>query len=101
MLIWCDVIVNACVTVANSWPQSLISVAKMTVINSPGQRNYMGEVSRLLIASPGLRLLETFYFIVFSSLVGLMHPISVLFFFFKCYHLIFLYYSSDGCHSVV
>ena len=74
VLIWCNVIVNAHVTVANSWPQSFISVARMTVINSSGQRNYMGEVSRLLAASPGPRLMETFLLIVFCSLVGIDAP---------------------------
>ena len=33
-------------------------------------QNYMGEVSRLLIASPRPRLIETFILIIFSSLVG-------------------------------
>ena len=62
-------------------------------------QNYMGEVSRLLIASPGLRLMETFILIIFSSLVGNDAPYSV--YFLKCYYLIFHYLSSDGCHSVI
>ena len=47
----------------------------MAVINGSGQQNYMGEVSRLLIASPGPRLMETFFLILFSSLKGMMHHI--------------------------
>ena len=31
----------------------------------------MGEVSRLLIASPGVRQMETFFLILFSSLIGI------------------------------
>ena len=34
----------------------------------------MHKVSRLLIASPGLRLMETFFPIVFSSLIGIDAP---------------------------
>ena len=51
----------------------------MAVINSSGQQNYMGEVSRLLIASPGLRLMETFFLILFSSLIGIDTPYSFLY----------------------
>ena len=39
----------------------------------------MGEVSRLLIASPRLRQMETFFLIVFSSLVGIDAPYFCLF----------------------
>ena len=44
----------------------------MAVINSSEQWNYMGEVSRLLIASPRQGLMETFFpfFNQFSSLIG-------------------------------
>ena len=34
----------------------------------------MGEVSRLLIASPRLRPMETFFLILFSSLIGIDAP---------------------------
>ena len=34
----------------------------------------MSEVSRLLVTSPGLKLMETFLLIVFSSLVGIDAP---------------------------
>ena len=44
------------------------------VVNSSGQWNYMGEVSRLLVASPIQRLMETFFLIVFSSLIGIDAP---------------------------
>ena len=50
----------------------------MAVINSSGQWNYMGEVSRLLIASPRPRLMETFFLILFSSLIGIDVPYSFL-----------------------
>ena len=62
-------------------------------------QNYMSEVSRLLIASPGPRLMETFILIIFSSLVGSDAPYSVHFL--KYYHLIFHYPSSDGCCTVM
>ena len=44
------------------------------VVNSSGQWNYMGEVSRLLIASPRLRLMEMFFLILFSNLIGIYVP---------------------------
>ena len=74
VVIWYNVIVNAHVTVAISWPQSFVSVARMAVINSSGQQNYMGEVSRLLASSPRPRPMEAFLLIVFSSLVGIDAP---------------------------
>ena len=50
-------------------PQNIHYVwAKMAVINSSGQWNYMGEVSRLLIASPRQGLMETFFFVCFFLL---------------------------------
>ena len=100
VLIMCNVVVNAGVTVATPGLK-FISVATKTVRNSSGQQNYMGEVSRVLIASPGPRLMETFLLIVFSSLKGIDAPYFCLFFFFKYYYLIFYYYSSDGCCSVM
>ena len=36
----------------------------MAVMNSSGQWNYMGEVSRLLIASPRQGLMQTFFLFV-------------------------------------
>ena len=42
--------------------------------NNSGQWNYMGEVSRLLVASPRPRLMETFFFILFSSLIWIDAP---------------------------
>ena len=36
-------------------------VPEWQVVNNSGQWNYMGEVSRLLIASPGPRLMEMFF----------------------------------------
>ena len=44
------------------------------VVNSSGGWNYMGKVSRLLVASPGLRLMEKFFLILFSSLIGIDAP---------------------------
>ena len=61
--------------------------------------NYMGEVSRFLVSSPRLQIMETFILIIFSSLVGCDAPYSVHFL--KYYHLVFHYLSSDGCCSVV
>ena len=55
------------------------SVARMAVINSSWQQNYMGEVSRLLVASPRPRLMETFFLILFSSLIGIDVPYSFLY----------------------
>ena len=61
------------------------------VVNSSGQQNYMGEVSRLLIASPRPRLMKTFFLIVFSSLIGIDAPyllnniIIILFLIIICY----------------
>ena len=52
----------------------------MAVINSSGQQHYKGEVSRLLIASPIQRLMETFFLILFSSLIGIDAPYSFLYF---------------------
>ena len=80
VIIWCNVIVNPCVTVAISSPQSFVSVARVAVINISGQGNYMGEVSRLLVASPGLRPMETFLLIVFSGLIGLDAPYYCFYF---------------------
>ena len=68
--------VKSHVTVAISWPSKFVSVARMAVINSSGQWNYMGEVSRLLIASPGPRPMETFVLILFSCLIGIDAPYS-------------------------
>ena len=44
------------------------------VVNSSGQWNYIGEVPRLLVASPRLKLMETFFLIVLSSLIGIDAP---------------------------
>ena len=73
-----------------------MKVIKQTSLDD---QNYMGEVSRLLITSPGLRLMETFILIIFSSLVGCdaLYSVHLL----KYYHLIFHYLSSDGCCCVV
>ena len=69
----------------------LKSELEWQVVNNSGQQNYMGEVSRLLVASPGLRLMETFFLIVFSSLMGIDAPyllintiIIILFFIIIC-----------------
>ena len=43
------------------------SVVRMTATNRFWVPNYMGEVSRLLIASSRLRLMETFMLNVFST----------------------------------
>ena len=43
-----------------------------------GYQNYMGEVSRLLIASPRLRLMECL-FLIFSHPVGIDAPYFCLF----------------------
>ena len=59
----------------------------------------MGEVSRLLVASPRPRLMETFFLILFSSLIGIdVHPIP---FYINIIVLIFHCYFSDDCCSVV
>ena len=60
-------------------------VLEWQVVDNLGQWNYMGEVSRLLIASPGPRPMETFFLILFSSLIGIDAPyflnnIIILFF---------------------
>ena len=53
----------------------LKSELKWQVVNNSGQWIYMGEVSRLLVASPGLRLMEMFFFLIlFSSLMGIDAP---------------------------
>ena len=69
----------------------LKSELEWQVVNNSGQQNYMGEVSRLLVASPGPRLMEWFFCIVFSSLIGIDAPylliniiIIVLFFVIIC-----------------
>ena len=41
----------------------------------------MGEVSRLLVASPRPRLMETFFLILFSSLIGIDAPYSLFYIF--------------------
>ena len=55
------------------------SWARMAVINSSWQWNYMGKVSRLLIASPRPRLMETFFLILFSSLIGIDAPYLLIY----------------------
>ena len=55
-------------------PQNLKLEPEWQVVNSSGQWNLMGEVSRLLVASPGLRLMETFFLNLFSSLIGIDVP---------------------------
>ena len=77
-----------------------VSVARMAVINSPGQQNYMGEVSRLLFASPRPRPMETFLLILFSSLVGIDAPYSC-YKFLILFHLVFYHYFPHDCHSVM
>ena len=48
------------------------------LINDSGQRNYISEVSRLFIASPRLRPMETFFLILFSSLIGIDAPYLII-----------------------
>ena len=75
------------------------SVARIAVINSSGQQIYMGEVSRLLITSPRLRLMETFFLILFPSLIGIDAPYSFLYI-----NIIISFshhYFPDDCHSVM
>ena len=52
----------------------LKSELEWQVVNSSGQWNYIGEGSRLLIALPRPRLMETLFLIVFSSLIGIDVP---------------------------
>ena len=59
---------------SNFLASKFVSVAGLAVTSSSGQWNYMGEVSRLPIASPRLRPMETFLLLVFSSLVGIDAP---------------------------
>ena len=51
----------------------LKSELEWQVVNNSGQQNYMGEVPRLPIASPGPRLMEMF-FLVLSTLMGIDTP---------------------------
>ena len=67
------------------------------VVNSSGQRDYMGEVSRVLVASPGPRLMETFFLNLFSSLIGIDAPYLL----YELYYPVLHYYSLDGYHNVV
>ena len=53
-------------------------VPEWQVINNSGQWTYMAEVSRLLVASPRLRPMKTFFFILFSSLIGIDAPYLLL-----------------------
>ena len=63
------------------WQQpQFVSVAGLAVISSSGQWNVMGEVSRLPVASPGPRPMETFLLVVCSSLVGSNAPYSFFIF---------------------
>ena len=94
----CDV-VNAWLTVAIV-ASNLSVFVRITVTNSFGSRNYMGEVSRPLVVSPRLSLMETFFLSVFCSLVGIDAP-YFCFIVLKYYYLIFHYYSSDGCCNVM
>ena len=71
----------------------------------------MGEVSRLLVASPRLRPMETFLLILLSSLIGFDAPYFFLFFVYMSVRyllsltlsLFFLVSSSDGfiCCSII
>ena len=54
---------------------------KWALSSKSGQWNYMGEVSRLLIASSRLRPMETFFLILFSSLMGIDASYFLLLFF--------------------
>ena len=66
----------------------LKSELEWQVVNSSGQWNYMGEVSRLLVASPRPRLMEMF-FLIFSSLIGIDAPyllINIIILFFIIIH---------------
>ena len=68
----------------------LKSEPEWQVVNSSGKQNYMGDVSRLLVASPRPRVMEMFFLIVFSSLIGIDAPylliniIIILFFIIIC-----------------
>ena len=55
-------------------PQNLKLAPEWQVINNFGQWNYMGEVSRLLLASPRPRPMETFFLFYFPSLIGIDAP---------------------------
>ena len=79
---------------------NLSSVVELIVAKQIfGYQHYMGEVSRLLIASPRLRLMETFILDIFSCLVGIDAPHFCLFSLY--YYFIFHHHTVDGCHSVV
>ena len=68
---------------SNFLASKFVSVARIAVIRSSGQQNYMGEFSRLPIASSRLRPMETFLLILFSSLIGIGAPYSFLYYIFN------------------
>ena len=59
----------------------------------------MGEASRLLVVSPGLRPMEAFFLILFFILIGIDAP--NLHIYFQCYYLISHPYSPNNCCSVM
>ena len=74
----CRYTCKLCANILTAWTSKFKLMPEWKLISKSGQWNYMGEVSRLLIASPRPRPMETFFLILFSSLIGIYAPYCLI-----------------------